>query len=488
MSDARDDVLLSGEAGGRVIRGSALRVAGNGAGILIGIVTATLLLRHLGVAESGRYVTVMSLVAIAGSIADAGLNAIGSRELALRAPQDRSALVANFLGLRMLVTPVAVLIVVAFTIAAGYPERMVAGAALAGVGLFLVAMTDAVLLRLTVELRNLGLAFVDTLKQVVTLAGVAALVALDAHLTPFFAIQVLVGLAVVAVTPLLVGWDAIPWPRFERAQQRVLIGRSLPLAVAFVLGQAYFRLVVVLMSLISGSQQTGYFGGSLRAMEALVTVPILVAGVALPVLAAAARDDHVRLRYAVRGLSEGAIVAGVLIVIVTFRAAEPMMGIIGGAAFRPSGAVLRIQVGALLFIALYQIWTASLIALGRQRELILINLAGLFGVAVFAGVLVPLLGARGGAGASVMGDALLASLVYVALRRADLRLDVRLGFLAKIAAAAAAATVPLLISALPDFVAAALAGLIYLLVGGALGVVPPELRAAILGWIRPATS
>ena len=30
------------------------------------------------------------------------------------------------------------------------------------------------------------------------------------------------------------------------------------------------------------------------------------------------------------------------------------MALIGGPAFRPSGAVLRIQVGALLFVALYR--------------------------------------------------------------------------------------------------------------------------------------
>ncbi len=51
---------------------------------MLGVGTAALLLRHLGVAESGRYVTVMSLVAIAGTVADAGLNITGSRELALR--------------------------------------------------------------------------------------------------------------------------------------------------------------------------------------------------------------------------------------------------------------------------------------------------------------------------------------------------------------------------------------------------------------------
>jgi O-antigen/teichoic acid export membrane protein len=456
-----------------------MRVGGNAAGILLGLATATLLLRHLGVSESGRYVTVMSLVAIAASIADAGLNTTGTRELALRNPDQRRALVANFLGLRLLITPVAVAGIVLFTVVAGYPERMIVGAMLAGAGLFIVALTDAVLIRLGVELRNAGLAFVDFLKQAVTLVGVALLVALDARLTPFFAVQILVGLAVVAVTPRLVGRNALVWPRFDRIEQRALLTKSLPIAAAFVLGQVYFRLVIVIMSLISSPRQTGYFGGSLRAMESLVIVPILVAGVALPVLTAAARDDRARLRYAIGGLSEGAIVAGVLVVLVTFRAAEPVMALIGGPGFRPSGDVLRIQVCALLFIALYQIWTMSLIALGRQRDLIATNLMALLGVVVFATVLVPALGARGGAIASVLGDALLAALIYWRLHGATGRVVVRLGFLGRVIAAAIVASVALAIPGLPDLVAAALTGLLFLGVGHSIGMMPDELRDAL---------
>lgn len=474
-----EDVLTSPEAGGRVIRGSAMRVGGNTAGILLGLVTATLLLRHLGVAESGRYVTVMSLVAIAASIADAGLNVTGSRELALRKSEDRPTLVANFLGLRLMITPIAVAAIVLFTVVVGYPERMIVGSVLAGIGLFLVGSTDAILIHLAVELRNAGLAFVDFLKQAVTLAGVAVLVALDARLTPFFAVQILVGLAVVAVTPLLIGRNALVLPRFDWTEQRALLTKSLPIATAFVLGQVYFRLVIVIMSLVSSPRQTGYFGGSLRAMESLVIVPILVAGVALPVLAAAARDDRARLRYAIGGLSEGAIVAGVLVVLVTFRAAEPVMALIGGSGFRPSGDVLRIQICALLFIALYQIWTMSLIALGRQRDLIATNLIALLGVVVLASALVPPLGARGGAIASVLGDALLAVLIYRKLHGAIGRVVVRLGFLGRVAAAAIVASVALVVPGLPDLVAAALAGLLFLGVGHSIGMMPNELRDAL---------
>jgi O-antigen/teichoic acid export membrane protein len=474
-----DDVLSSPEAGARVIRGSLQRVAANVAGIAIGIGTAALLLRHLGVDESGRYVTVLSLVAIIGTAADAGLNLTGGRDLATYDATQGRVLIANFLGLRLMIAPVGLILLVAFALVAGYPPRMVAGTALAGTGFFIVSIADAALLRLTVELRPGGLAFVDLLRQVVTLVGVAALAAVGARLTPFFAVQIAAGVCVVAITPRLVGPGAFPRPRFDRVEQRRLLTKGLPVAAAIVLGQIYFRLVMVLMSLISSPRQTGYFGGGLRAMESLVVIPVLVAGVALPLLATAARDDHVRLRYAIQGLGEGAVIAGVLVVIVTVRAAEPVMALIGGPSFRPTGAVLRIQVGSLLFIALQAIWSVSLIALGRERDLILANALAVIGLAAAAAALVPAFGALGAAAASVGGDALLASLIYWRLRRAAGPIVIRLAVLLRVLAAAALAALALLIPGLPDLAAAALAGAVFLGTGWAIGMVPDEVRAAL---------
>jgi O-antigen/teichoic acid export membrane protein len=476
---ATDDVLISAEAGGRVIRGSAWRSGAGLAGSAVGVATAALLLHHLGVAESGRYVTVISLLAVPVAVADVGLGVSGSRWLALCEAADRRRMIANILGQRLLVMPVGVLLAILFAALAGYPSRMVLGTVLAGTGFLIMALANALLLRLTVELRNAGLAFVDFLRQVVTFAGVALLVALGARLTPFFAIQVVVGLIVVALIPLLLGPGGFVLPRFDSEQQRLLALSAFPLAAALALGQVYFRLVIVLMSLISSPRQTGYFAGSLRAIEVPVSISILVAGVALPLLAAAARDDLPRLRYALAGLGEGAVIAGVLAVLVAIRAAEPVMVIIGGAAFRPAGAVLRIQVGVLMFNALYQIWTVGLLALGRQRQLILANLVGLVGLGAFAVALVPAFGAQGGAIASVLGDALLACLIYLRLRAGAGGVMVRIDFLARVALAAAVACAALLIPGLPDLVAAALMGGVFLGVGRLIGMLPDELLDAL---------
>ncbi|HEU5142532.1 MAG TPA: polysaccharide biosynthesis C-terminal domain-containing protein [Solirubrobacterales bacterium] len=478
MLDATEDALTSPGAGGKVIRGSAMRAVANVAGIVLGLATATLLLRHLGVAESGRYVTVLSLVGIAVSVVDTGLNVTASSELARREPAARRELLANVLAQRLVVAPLAMLLIVAFAVVAGYPSEMVAGTALAGAGFFIVAVATALLVPLTVQLRNTGVAFVEFLRQVVTLAGVAVLVAIGANLTPFFAIHIVVGLAVLAATVALVGRRGLVRPRLDRDDQHVLLRTALPVAAALALGQVYLRLVILLMSLISSPEQTGYFGGSLRAMEAIISIPGIVAGVALPLLAAAARDDLGRLRYAVEGLSKGAVIAGVLVVLMMIPLAEPLMAAIGGAAFRPSGTVLSIQVGALLFIALYQIWSVALIALDRQKQLILTNALALVGVSVFAAALVPSFGAKGGAAASVLGDALLAALIYWRLHLVTGRVMVRGGFLARVGVAAAIASLPLF-SGLPDIAAAVLSGALFLGVGWAIGMVPAELRQQI---------
>src|SRR5437763_16686196 len=76
------------DLGGIAIRGGAIRVAGYVAGVLVSLGAATILVRHLGVSLFGRYVTVTSLLALAGGVTEAVLYFYGFREFAARAVPD----------------------------------------------------------------------------------------------------------------------------------------------------------------------------------------------------------------------------------------------------------------------------------------------------------------------------------------------------------------------------------------------------------------
>ena len=138
-SAVADDVLSGSDLAGRVVRGGLYRALGFGVVNLLGVLSAVVLLRHLGVDEIGRYGTVIALVGIASGLADAGLNMTGSRELALLSSSaERRRLLGALLGVRLLLLTTAAIAAVVFSVVAGYSSTLVVGTALAGCGAVLI--------------------------------------------------------------------------------------------------------------------------------------------------------------------------------------------------------------------------------------------------------------------------------------------------------------------------------------------------------------
>ena len=117
VSKVATGLLSSPEAGGRVVRGGLIRGIGFGVGVLLAAGTSALLLRHLGVHNFGRYGAVAALLGIVGGVGDAGLTAIGARELSLVHGSDQARLMRNLVTLRLLITPIGILGAVVFALA-----------------------------------------------------------------------------------------------------------------------------------------------------------------------------------------------------------------------------------------------------------------------------------------------------------------------------------------------------------------------------------
>ena len=470
------DVLRTPQAGARVIRGGALRGLGYGAGILLAAGTSVLLLRYLGVVDFGRYATVAALLGIVSGITDAGLTAVGARELAVREPADRAVVLRNLVALRLVVTPIGVAAAVLFALAAGYGSTLVWGTLLGGLGVLLVNTQATMMMPLSVELRLGALTAFEVARAALTLAGVGLLVALGAGLLPFFGVQAAVGAVVLAATPLVLQRTGL-LPAFDRPVARLLVREALPLAAALAMNVVYFRVLVILTSLLGTAEATGYFGTSFRIFEVLFGLPLLVLSVALPVLSVAGHEDEERLRYSLQRMTEVALLAAVLLVLAIVVLAEPAIVLLAGEDFRGAAPVLQIQAVALIGVFVGQTWQLGLVAVRRQSALGWANGIALALVVVLGLALIPPYGATGAAVAAVLGESALALLLLVFLRRARPGLVPRFGFAARVAVAGAIAT-PFLFVPIPPLAAAAGAAAAFLAAALAAGALPPELLAA----------
>lgn len=475
------DILRTGEAGGLVIRGGALRGAGYAAGILLGAATSVLLLRHLGVENFGRYGIVVALIGIVSAVTDAGLTAVGSRELAILPPAERPALLRNLVGLRIGLTAAGVLVATAFAALAGYPGVVVAGTALAGLGILLLNTQSTLTMPLAIELRLGAITLLETLRYGLTLAGVALLVLAGASLLPFFGVQVAVGAAVLALTPLVV---TVVRPAIDPRTARTLLRESLPIAAAIAMNVVYLRLLVILVSVQTGERETGLFATSFRIFEILLGIPTLVLAVALPLLAVAGAEDRERLRYALQRLLETAVAASLLLVLVTVVLAEQAIVLLGGEEYRDAAPILRVQAFALLGVFVSQVLTLGLVSLRRQRDVALANGIALALVVVLGVVLVRAYEGIGGATAAVATEAVLALLLLWLLARTDRDVSPSLGLLPR---ALAAGAVGALVALLPvsAWIAAPLAATAFVVAAFAFGGIPPEVVPALRGRRRP---
>jgi O-antigen/teichoic acid export membrane protein len=476
-SETDFDLLASPEAGGRVVRGGVLRALGYGVGTVVAAGTAVLLLRHLGRVDFGRYGTVGALLGVISGISDAGLTAVGSRELALATPADRPRLLRNLVTLRLAITPVGVAAAAVFAFVS-YDRTMFWGTVLGGIGVLLVNTQATMMAPLSVDLRLGTVTVFEVLKTTFTFVFVAAFVGAGWSLLPLLAIQIPVGFAIILLTPLAVPVGRGLLPAYDGATARSLLRQALPLAIALTMNVVYFRVLMIMMSLLASKTGTGLYATSFQVFAVLFSLPLLVLSSALPLLSVAGRDDVDRLRYGLQRMTEVALGAGIMFVLAIYALAPVLIPFLGGGQYRDAAPVLQIQVFALIAVFVGQTWQLGLLSVRRQAALASANGGALLVVVIAGAVLIPTWGARGAAVGAVIGEAALAVFVYLALRRAGTNLAPGLGLVPRIVGASVPAFVVL---GLPIPWEARLAGslAVFSVAAFALRAVPMELLSAL---------
>jgi O-antigen/teichoic acid export membrane protein len=471
-------VLDSEEAGGIAIRGSALRLIGYGVTVLLSVVSVAALTRHLGAADYGRYSVVLSVVAIAAGLAEAGMVNVGIREYATRDGAERDAMLANLQGIRIVLGAVGVLLGVLFGVIAGYDSTMLAGVALTGAGVVLAAFQATLGIPLSAGLRWKAVTALDVLRQAAHVALILILIGAGAGLLPFFTLTIPVGIVVLAATIPLVRRSAPVMPRFERRWWNELLKLVAPYAAATAVGSVYVYVAAVLMQLVATPNEVGWFAASFRVFVVLGGIPLLLVGAVFPILARSARDDRKRHAYATERLVTTVIIGGVWMALMTAILAQLAIDIIAGSEFQPSVDVLRIQSIAVMASFLLIAATHVLISVARYRELLVLSAAALVVSAALTLIFAPGLGAKGGAIANVGGESLAALLGLIFLVRAEVGMRIPYVTFVKAAVAAAAGGVLVLLG-LPDVVTAVLATVVFGAVLLALRAIPGELLDAV---------
>lgn len=470
------------------LNASALGV-GRVAAAGLGIVSVGISTRYLGVEAYGALAVALAFATLLNVVADGGIWTIGARELAKR-PQDTRRIFGTILtlGLGLSLLAVAVALAVAFLVFGGEDD------ALTREGILILLLTVPLAAPfgavnayfIAAQQAWVGAIGVVT-SSVVQLIVLVVVTSLDAGFSGVVGAYVAASVAQgLVILPLARGRVTLR-PSWDLALARQLLRWTLPLSGATLVYSLYWRIDILLLSLLASERQVGLYGLSFRAVDALVLLPQFVMITLLPEFARLA-DHRERLQQIAQKAFTVMQVGALALVTIFIAFAREIVTVIGGPEFGDAALVLEILIVGVGLTYMGNVLAQVLLAVNRQNQLFGVALALLPANVALNLALIPLWGARGAAvgftASELLHVALLALLYrrYSALPRPQRALQL-LAAAGLVAAVASAKLLPFLDGVDPALVLAVgfpLSAGTFVAALYAFRCMPPELHANLM--------
>jgi O-antigen/teichoic acid export membrane protein len=388
---------------------------------------AALMARILEPVGNGRYATAINIYLWFDTLANFGLDMVLMREVA-RDRSEARRLFANTTVLRLLLFVAVAPILGSFL--AGWQalgEPLAAETVWAVVLLYVGLLPGSMAYGLAALFRGCERheypAAIQTVTTILKVTlGVLALVG-GLRIVGLAGVSILTNAATLALLVLLARrliWAELPRTRarIEWRMQRVMLAESWPLMASLLLQQLFTGVNVLLLQQLQGDAVVGWYDAARKWVDALVIIPSFFTFAVFPVMSRQAAQDRSGLQrsyqLSVKLLTMVALPAAVLVTLL----ATPLVGLLSGERFLPHGAiVLQILIWSILFGWINSLTNYVLIALNRQRYVLLASGARVVFTVVANLLFVRTFSYVASAWTIIGGELLLVVLFYVDLRR-----------------------------------------------------------------------
>lgn len=351
----------------KVARNTIIQFAGKTMATFLAVVIAGLMMRYLGPEGFGEYTIIVTFLAIFSTIADLGLQAILTREIS-KEGADVKKIVSNIFTIKLIFGLSILLLAPAVVLFFPYSALVKKGILIGVLSYLCILLIQTLWGVFQKHFRMEKVAIGEVTAKVVWLLGVIACVRFDLGLLYIIAFVVLANFLNLIMILLFaqrfvkirLAFDFLEWKRFLRI--------AYPLAIMAALTLVYFRVNIILLSVLKSEVEVGIYGAANKIMEFLITFSAIFCGLLLPVLSRTIFLDRQKfIKVYQKGFNALAILALPLVFGTQFFA-KPIIVLLGGMEFLASANVLRILIFSCAFIFFAHFFVYAVVAANQQKK------------------------------------------------------------------------------------------------------------------------
>jgi O-antigen/teichoic acid export membrane protein len=355
----------------RVARNTSLLTIGQIINYGEGAIYAILVARYLGANGLGILNLGLALTAVFGVLATFGLTMLTTREVA----KDRSLAskyVANLIPMQVLLGLATIGLIVVLVNAVGYSQQTIYVVYILSVGIIVSSLSSLLLavFQAFEQLEFQSAALVIT--SVVPLCGVVIAIQLHLNVVAFALLSLLAGgtgsvVGLVYVYATCVRRFFVPRLEADFSFWKGILTEAWPMAATGVGVIIFFRIDVVMISVIHGTTAVGFYSVAYTLSEASLVVPTVFITSLFPVLSRLLRDSKHSFRDVCAQAIKYMIYLALPMAFFVTLWAKPIVSLLYGARFDPSVVALQILIwfAALMYVS--AILGTALVAANLQK-------------------------------------------------------------------------------------------------------------------------
>jgi O-antigen/teichoic acid export membrane protein len=403
------------------VKDVALQLAGRVASLALGVVVTVVLVRALGVRDTGVWTSLLAINSIALIMADLGLAQIAVRESSAN-PADEPAWLGALVVLRAALSiPVALASVGAVLLVTKGTDARTAGGLIALT--LVVGAAGALAVAFQIRVRNDRSTAIVLLNSILWTVGVVVVALAGGGIVAFAATLLAVGIVTTAIQTVWVLRVARVDLGGVRRHGRELLKVGSVVGLGLMLTIAYARIDQVLVLHYNGEREAGLYGTAYLLLDRLAFLPAAVMATLYPVLAGAWATDRPRARRVLQQGIHYLLVAALPGLAFTIAAAEPLVRLLFGTEFEAAANAVPVLLGAFVVICLNYLMSYAALVTDRQGRLVWIASVTLVANVVANMILLPRHGFEAAAWVTLGSEALVLLLgTAMVLRVLDMRL------------------------------------------------------------------
>ena len=385
-------------------------------GTIIALFIIGMMTRYFSKSDWGEYSIIMTFGSVFSVLAELGLYQIMTREIC-RGPVDEKKIASNIFTLRLLVSFFIFALAPLVSLLFPYSEQARWGILIGMLGFWFLSDGQVLMGIFQKYLRMDKVALAEIAGRLVQLGLVFWLIKKGAGFLPLvsvFTLSSLVNLGLIFV--LARGHIKLTF-KFDFSFWRAIIKESWHLALSNVLVMVYFSAGSLLLSVFRPPADVGIFRLAYKVLESLIFFPAMFVGLVMPFLSRAAIGNRAEFKAVLQRSQDVLLIFGVPLVLGLAVLAQPTIALLGGRNYPEAGpllAMLMVSVGA---IFLGTLLSYALIALGKQKNLLVISVVAVSFNLLFNLIFIPRYSYLAVTWSSLLTESLVTISLWVVLAR-----------------------------------------------------------------------